>query len=117
MSFSPAEIATMLTEYEADHKTGMDIAAMSEEIYDYTSGYPFLVSRMCQCIDEELDNAWTIGGIGEAVKILLEEANTLFDDMFKNIRNNRDLREFLYDLLFIGKEKSFNIDSVISIAF
>ncbi|MCL2159196.1 MAG: AAA-like domain-containing protein, partial [Oscillospiraceae bacterium] len=45
MSFSPAEISTMLGEYETDHETGMDIAAISEEIYAYTSGYPFLVSR------------------------------------------------------------------------
>ena len=52
MSFNPAEISTMLNEYEADHKTGMDITAISEEIYKYTSGYPFLVSRICQCIDE-----------------------------------------------------------------
>jgi len=28
MSFSSAEIATMLTEYETDHKTGMDITSI-----------------------------------------------------------------------------------------
>lgn len=33
MSFSPKEIATMLQEYEDDHHTGMDIMALSEEIY------------------------------------------------------------------------------------
>jgi hypothetical protein len=41
MSFSPAEIATMLKEYEAEHNTGMDITEISKEIYNYTSGYPF----------------------------------------------------------------------------
>lgn len=37
MSFSPKEIATMLEEYEADYKYGMDIDKLSNEIYAYTS--------------------------------------------------------------------------------
>ena len=116
MSFAPGEISTMLAEYEADHGTGMDISAISEEIYGYTSGYPFLVSRICQCIDEEFDKDWTVNGINKAVRILLEEQNTLFDDLFKNIKSYLDLREFLYELLFIGDEKTFNIDhSVINL--
>lgn len=35
MSFSSLEIATMLEEYETDYNTGMDIPAISEEIYSY----------------------------------------------------------------------------------
>jgi hypothetical protein len=110
MSFNPAEIATMLNEYEADHNTGMNIAEISEEIYCYTSGYPFLVSRICQCIDEELDKEWTSEGIQKAVTKLLIEQNTLFDDMFKNIRSYSELSDFLYELLFVGEEKNFNTD-------
>ena len=110
MSFSPAEISTMLNEYETDRNTGMDIAAISQEIYDYTSGYPFLVSRICQCIDEELDKNWTGDGVKKAVDILLSEDNTLFQDLFKNIYNNKNLRELLYDILFVGKQMPFSID-------
>ena len=29
----------------------LDTAKIAQEIYDYTSGYPFLVSRICQIID------------------------------------------------------------------
>ena len=43
MSFSALDIAGMLKEYEGDHKTGMDINAIAGMIFDYTSGYPFLV--------------------------------------------------------------------------
>jgi hypothetical protein len=111
MSFNPAEIATMLADYENDHNTCMDIAEISQEIYDYTSGYPFLVSRICQHIDEKFGKNWSKDGVQEAVKLLLKEANTLFDDLFKNIYNNENLRELLYDLLFIGKEIQFNIDN------
>ena len=52
MSFSPKEIATMLQEYESDHHTGMDITSMSEEIYKYTNGYPYLVSWLCKWMDK-----------------------------------------------------------------
>ena len=109
MSFCSAEIATMLNEYEADHGTGMDISAISEEIYSYTSGYPFLVSRICQCIDEELDKNWTGEGVREAMKILLAEHNTLFDDLFKNLENNSELRNYIYELLILGESKPYMI--------
>jgi len=111
MSLNPAEIGTMLTEYEKDHNTGMDISEISEVIYDYTSGYPFLVSRLCQCIDEELNKDWTADGAREAVKIMLTEQNTLFDDLFKNLENNEDLYNLIYDVLIIGEKKIFNIDN------
>ena len=58
MSFSVSDIAGMLTEYEHDHHTGMDIAKLSQLIYDYTSGYPVLVSSICKYMDENQKN-WT----------------------------------------------------------
>lgn len=54
MSFSAVQIATMLEEYEADNHTGMDVAVVTEEIYKYTSGYPYLVSAICKIINETL---------------------------------------------------------------
>ena len=111
MSFSPAEISNMLNEYEADYNTGMDISEISEEIYKNTSGYPFMVSRICQCIDDELNKNWTLDGVRESVKILLSESNMLFDDMKKNIETYPDLKKFLRDLLFHGETKTFNIDN------
>ena len=108
MSFKPMEIATMLKEYEADHDTGMNIVEISEEIYNYTSGYPFLVSRICQCIDEEINKNWTVEGIQEAVKIILHEQNTLFRDLFKNLENNQNLYDFIYDVLITGRQRTFS---------
>ena len=108
MSFCPAEIATMLSEYEADHNTGMNITEISGEIYGYTSGYPFLVSRICQHIDEKIERKWTIEGVREAVKIILHEKNTLFDDLFKNLENNQDLYDFIYDILITGRQRTFS---------
>ena len=53
MSFNAHDIAGMLTEYENDHHTGMDIQKLSQLIYDYTSGYPVLVSMICKYMDEK----------------------------------------------------------------
>jgi len=108
MSFNPEEIATMLVEYEADYKTGMNIAEMSQEIYDYTSGYPFLVSKICKVIDERIDKDWSVQGVQEAIKIITNERGTLFDDVIKNIQNDNDLRDTIYDIMIEGKEKTYN---------
>jgi len=116
MSFSPSEIASMLSEYEQDHNTGMCIKTISGEIYNYTSGYPFLVSRICQCIDKKLERMWTPVGVQNAVRVLLDETSTLFDDIFKNLENNLELRQLVYDILILGDAKQFfAYDSVISI--
>ena len=108
MSFSPKEIATMLVEYEKDHGTGMDIAAIADEIYAFSSGYPYLTTRICQCIDKELGGDWTVHGVSEAVKIMLDDKNTLFDDIYKNMENNKPLHDFMYDLLVVGNDNGFN---------
>ena len=111
MAFNPTEIATMLNDYEADHKTGMNIIEISEAIYGYTSGYPFLVSRICQHIDVKLERKWIPENIKKAVEALLIEKNMLFDDMFKNIAAYADLKKFLYNLLFFGETRTYNIDN------
>ena len=54
MSFSVSDIIEVLWDYEKDNQTGMNIQRVSELIYYYTSGYPFLVARICKIMDEEL---------------------------------------------------------------
>ena len=98
MSLSETGIKGMLDEYEADYHTGMDTAAIAKSIREYTNGYPFLVSRICQLIDEDisktmkLSDAWTGRGIDEAVKLLLAENNTLFQSLTKNLNNYPELK-------------------------
>ena len=113
MSFNPNEIATMLAEYENDHSTGMDIKSIANEIYFYTTGYPYLVSRICQHIDENLNRNWTLAGIRDAISIILAETNTLFDDLMKNLENNKSLYELIYEILIIGEQRKMSIDNPI----
>ena len=108
MSFDKDEIATMLVDYEKDHKTGMNIEKISEEIYSYTSGYPFLVSKLCKVIDERLEKNWSTNGIQEAIKIMVDEKNTLFDDIIKNLKNYPKLYNTIYEIIIEGKEKPYN---------
>lgn len=115
MSFSSDDIAGMLYTYEADYNTGMDIRKIADIIYDYTSGYPFLVSRICKLIDERVGSrdynkadAWTEEGLQEALKILLTERNTLFESLIAKLTEYPKLRELLYTLLFHRSVISYN---------
>lgn len=117
MSFSQKDIAGMLEEYEQDYRTGMNIADMAELLYEYTSGYPYLVSWLCKCIDEEIagstdfpdrESAWTKAGFLEAVKILLSEKNTLFESLVNKLTDYPELKNVLYELLFTGKAILYN---------
>jgi hypothetical protein len=110
MSFSAKEIETMLVDYENEHHTGMNINEIAKEIRFYTNGYPYLVSRICLLIENELDRNWTLEGVQEAVKLILDENSTLFDDMIKKIGENQELSNLLFDLT-VGKIKyPYNVD-------
>lgn len=74
ISFSAADIVTMLEDYEKEHEIGMDKNAVADELYAYTSGYPYLVSRLCQ----------------------------LIDDIQKKLFDYPELKEVLYAMLFKG---------------
>lgn len=108
MSFNSDEISTMLKEYSEDKNVIISIKEISEIIYFYTSGYPFLVSRLCQIIDEN-QLLWDEENINRSVKELLQENNTLFDDLVKNIENNTEFKDYIFDLIINGTEKTFNI--------
>ena len=112
MSFSAMDIEGMLEEYERDWETGMDTGAMAERIFEYTSGYPYLVSRLCKLMDERVAgrgnfqdkrDAWTREGFLEAVKLLLGERNTLFDSLAGRLRRDPALRDLLRGVIFQGK--------------
>lgn len=118
MCFSREDIAGMLAEYEADYHTGMDVWQMVGFLYEYTSGYPFLVSRLCKIMDERVAGseefpdksaAWTREGFLKAIRILLAEPNMLFDSLLHKLREYPELDRMLRDLLFKGKEIAYVI--------
>ena len=114
MSLSETGIEGMLKDYEADHHTGMNTAAIAKQIREYTNGYPFLVSRICQLLDVTvglkmgLTPAWTKNGLDEAIKLLLSENNTLFQSMTKNLNNYPDLKAAIRSILMEGTKITYN---------
>lgn len=114
MSFNEKEIETMLMDYCEENNVEMNTKLISEKLYYYTSGYPFLVSKICKIIDELIlseKKPWNIEDINKAIKILLKESNTLFDDLKKNLENNQELNNYIFDIVFNGSRKEFNIDN------
>lgn len=120
MSFSKEEIKGMLKEYEKDYHTGMDMDGLAGLLYDYTSGYPYLVSRLCKLMDEEVSEkndfasksaAWTREGFYEAVRMILLEKNTLFESLIGKLTDYPELKEIIRTLLFTGKSIAYNSDT------
>lgn len=109
MSFSPDDIAGMLTDYENDHHTRMDIQKISRLIYDYTSGYPVLVTEFCKSMDELSD--WSSHGIIEANKQLLIKKTPLFESLIGKLEDNASLRKLMYGILFKGQKIPYNPDN------
>jgi hypothetical protein len=110
MSLSRDGIEGMLLDYEADNHTGMDTAEIASMLYDYTEGYPFLVSRLCKIIDEKLDKQWTTQGFLEAVKLILIEKNTLFESLIGKLLDYPSLEKTINKILFAGEKIVYNPD-------
>lgn len=108
MSFSFHEIETMLNEYVNETHIPIDVKLMAKEIRNFTNGYPYLVSRLCKNIDEYINKDWTLEGLHKSIKMTLNEHNTLFDDVIKNIENYDEIKNVVYQLLVEGKQISYN---------
>lgn len=109
----------MLRQYENDCHTGMDIDEIAALLYDYTNGYPFLVSRLCKLMDEKIAgkgvfadvrDVWTKEGVLEAVKLLLSEKNTLFESLIRKLNDYPELKGMVFRLLFQGQTITYNAD-------
>ncbi|MCP4131329.1 MAG: AAA family ATPase [bacterium] len=116
MSFNPEEIATMLEDYSQTTNISMNIPQISELLYYHTSGYPFLVSRLCKLIDEKIMKKtekpeWKTEYIDEAVKLILQEKNTNFDSLIKNLENYKELYDLVFETIIEGIEPSYNADN------
>jgi len=118
MTFKSNEIATMLMAYCEDRKVSMDIQIISEKIFFYTSGYPYLVSKICKIIDEILIPnkkvfTWNIEAVEESSKYLTNKnySSTIFDDLIKNLENHKDLYDLIFEISINASSKSYTISN------
>jgi AAA-like domain len=113
MNLQPFEIKPMLDDYISETDVKMDTAAMAEDLFYYTSGYPFLVSKLCKTMDEDIlptkdAEEWTKEDLEWAVRQLIAEKNANFDSLIKNLENNQNLYKLVYDIAIDGINVSFN---------
>jgi inhibitor of KinA sporulation pathway (predicted exonuclease) len=114
MEFYPNEIAYMLRQYSEAEGVAMDFEAISERLYYHTSGYPFLVSKLCKNIVEDVlptkenKTEWTLEDVEESVKLFLKEKNTNFDSVIKNLENHADLYSLANRIIINGEIIPFN---------
>jgi hypothetical protein len=114
MNLHPNEIKPMLDDYVQERGISMDTMTMSYGLFYYTSGYPFLVSRLCKIMDEEIlplkkEPSWTTGDLEWAVKRLLNETNTNFETQIKNLENYPELYDAVYRVVIDNDIRLFNI--------
>ncbi len=113
LSFSVNEIQSMLEDYSTEQQVTVDIPYFAEQLFYLTSGYPFLVSRLCKIIDEEIQpgEQWTQSDIDRAANILLTENNTNFQSLIKNLENNQSLYDMVYRIVLEGENIGYNLDN------
>ena len=121
MSFNSAEIKTMLVDYAEDKGVEMDFDTIAGRIHYYTSGYPFLVSKICKNIDEEEASQnpgynpkhWTLDDIDWSFRWTTRPTYTTtnFDDLIKNLENNLELYNMAFDIVISGAALSASYDN------
>jgi AAA-like domain/PD-(D/E)XK nuclease superfamily len=117
MNLFPNEIKPMLEDYMGEQSVKMDTHLIADELFFYTSGYPYLVSKLCKIIDEQIlptkmVQEWTKDDVFKAFKLLLVEPNnTNFDSMFKTLRDDTALYELVYSMLMDGEILPFSFDN------
>jgi len=108
MSFSASDIETMLREYSEAEGNAFDVPEVAKRIHEWTSGYPYLVSDICQTIYQRFAQDFSEQGVENAVKLILNEPSTLFDDVIKNVANNQKIADVVQKILFNGGKTAFN---------
>lgn len=102
-------IAGMLQEYADDNMINIPTKELAQLLVEYTSGYPYMVSRLCLLMEKT--GNWNDQSLLDATKKLYEESNTLFSDTLKKLDDFPKLREMLYRILFCGEEYPYNISN------
>jgi hypothetical protein len=119
MNLYPSEIKPMLEEYAHDKGVKMNTKKIAEHLFYFTSGYPFLVSKLCKIVDETFlpkrkSKKWTIQDIADAAVLLTKESNANFDSLTKNLDDNPALYDLVYKVAVENETIPFNSHDYLS---
>jgi Predicted AAA-ATPase len=114
MNLYPKEIIPMLHDYMSETGVKMNPKKIAEHLFYYTSGYPFLVSKLCKTIEEDYvsnrkSKKWTLVDVDQAALDLTRESNANFDSLVKNLEDNVELYDLVYSVAVENEKVPFNI--------
>jgi AAA-like domain len=122
MNLLPHEIKPMLDDYAQAEGVTMDTQAIADELFHYTSGYPYLTSHLCKLIAEDIlptkeVKEWVKNDVYKAFRLILKEHhNANFDSLLKHLREYPDLYNMVYSMLMNGMTYPYNnYDETISL--
>lgn len=93
---------------------------IAEMIYDFTSGYLYLVLRFCKLLTEKIPELRVVGslpdartkeGVLEAARIILGDSSPLFKSMIRQLHEHPDMKRMLHAIFFQGKRIFYNADT------
>jgi hypothetical protein len=114
MNLSPTEIKPMLDDYAQEQNVRMNSQEIAEQLFYYTSGYPYLTSHLCKIIAESIlpkkeVREWTKDDVFKSFQLIMkDENNANFDSQFKHIREFPDLYELVYSMVIDGLSFKYN---------
>jgi hypothetical protein len=116
MEFSEQEIIPMLQDFAKERQVTVDTEGVAKQLVFYTSGYPFLVSKLCKIFDEMIlpsknEKIWTVQDVDKTFQMILRESgNVNFDYVMKELNSNKTLFNLVYDIIFRSEAMYFNLD-------
>ncbi len=121
LCFNPAEIEPMLEEYALDRHVALDAPIIARKLHYYTSGYPYLVSKLCKFVDEKITVSrklkdWSSADVEAAFRMIVDGAysTTLFDSLGKELENHPELYELMFQIAINGKTHPFHISDPVT---
>jgi hypothetical protein len=119
LNLTISEIQSMLVDYAHEQGVLMDFQHIAELLFYYTSGHPYLTSHLCKIIAEDIlptqmTKEWTKNDVFKAFQsILVEQNNTNFDTLIKNLETHPELYQIVYSVIIEGVKLEFSSDDPI----
>ena len=114
LSFNVREIRSLLKDYLSEHPAvNMELDFIAERIHYFTSGYPFLVSYMCDLIERDFEGSdkWNEHHLEQAVNKILDSDNTNFQSLIKNLEVHKDLYHLVEQIVLVGRDFRYASDA------
>ncbi|MEM9985569.1 MAG: AAA family ATPase, partial [Bacteroidota bacterium] len=92
-------------------EVAINVEWFADRLYYYTSGYPFLVSKLCKAIAEKLlpkksERRWTETDLEKAVQLLLRENNPLYHEVIEVLEGYDGLSDLVNQVLLVADDKA-----------